>query len=110
VGECRDLAFGLSLTDYAAARSLPDGAIPKVLRLCIDEVDARGLTVEGIYRTSGRHAVVQELQHKLERDENSFAFSPTDDIHAVASLLKVLLRCRLRGITHQIVVLSPISG
>ncbi|KAI0035293.1 hypothetical protein K488DRAFT_76750 [Vararia minispora EC-137] len=93
VGECRDLSFGLSLSDYAATRGLSDGAVPKVLKLCIDEVEGRGMFIEGIYRISGRHAVVQELQHKLERDEKNFTFnSAADDIHAVASLLKAYLR------------------
>ena len=50
VGVCRDLTFGITLSDYAAARALPEGYIPRVLGLCIAEVDARGLNVEGIYR------------------------------------------------------------
>lgn len=80
IGECNDLIFGVSLVDYAQARGLADGDIPKIVRLCIQEVDARGLEAEGIYRVclgstsgsahrpdmaiqvSGRHAVVQEVQ------------------------------------------------
>ncbi|KAI0317997.1 hypothetical protein OF83DRAFT_1171488 [Amylostereum chailletii] len=93
VGECQDLIFGVSMSDYATTRGLGEGDIPKIVRLCIDEVDKRGLSVEGIYRVSGRHAVVQELQHKLERNEHDFAFnSMTDDVHAVSSLLKLYLR------------------
>jgi hypothetical protein len=39
---------------------------------------------------SGRHAAVQELVHKIERDERAFAFDPhTEDVHCVSSLLKV---------------------
>lgn len=52
VGECRDLIFGFSLQDYATARDLPEGEIPKVVRICIEEVDRRGLNAEGIYRVS----------------------------------------------------------
>jgi hypothetical protein len=52
VGECNDLIFGVSLGDYAHARNLPDGEIPKIVRLCIAEVDARGLECEGIYRVT----------------------------------------------------------
>jgi hypothetical protein len=89
VGECKDLCFGLSLADYAATRGLPEGVIPKVLRVCIDEIETRGMDVEGLYRISGRHAVVQELQHKLERNEKDFTFNTaSDDTHCVASLLK----------------------
>src|SRR5436189_5976874 len=43
VGECRDLIFGVSLVDYATARNLPEGEAPKIIQLCIKEIDQRGL-------------------------------------------------------------------
>jgi hypothetical protein len=107
VGECNDLIFGFSLVDYATAKGLPEGAVPKIIRICIEEIDKRGLETEGIYRVSGRHALVQavsniiqelrkltfkQLQHEIERDEASFHFYPKDDVYAVASLLKLYLR------------------
>ncbi|KAF8973677.1 hypothetical protein BDZ97DRAFT_1900477 [Flammula alnicola] len=92
VGECNDLIFGFSLVDYATAKGLSDGAVPKIIQICIDEIDKRGLESEGIYRVSGRHAVVQALQHEIEKDESAFHFSPKDDVYAVASLLKLYLR------------------
>ena len=52
VGECKDLIFGFSLQDYATARDLPEGEIPKLVKICIEEVDKRGLDAEGIYRVS----------------------------------------------------------
>jgi hypothetical protein len=58
VGECKDLIFGFSLQDYATARDLPEGEIPKIVRICIEEVDRRGLDVEGIYRVSPSRRVV----------------------------------------------------
>ncbi|KZV76944.1 RhoGAP-domain-containing protein [Peniophora sp. CONT] len=91
VGVCKDLTFGINLSDYASARGLPEGEIPRVLAVCIAEVDARGLDVEGIYRISGRHSVVSSLQHRLERNEREFSLD-TDDVHAAASLLKAYLR------------------
>ena len=58
VGECKDLIFGFSLQDYATARDLPEGEVPKIVRICIEEVDRRGLYAEGIYRVSpSRHVV-----------------------------------------------------
>jgi hypothetical protein len=80
VGECYDLIFGFSLVDYATARGLGEGDVPKIVRICIQEVDHRGLDAEGIYRVSslvhvchemltvvykvsGRHAVVQDVSH-----------------------------------------------
>lgn len=52
VGECRDLIFGVSLVDYATAKGLADGDIPKIVRQCIREIEERGLDAEGIYRVS----------------------------------------------------------
>ncbi|KAH9167603.1 Rho GTPase activation protein [Lactarius sanguifluus] len=92
VGECPDLVFGLSLADYATARESRHN-VPNILRLCIEEVDKRGLEAEGIYTVSSQHASVQELQRKVERDERAFSFnSDADDIHTVASLLKLYLK------------------
>ncbi|KAK7064562.1 Rho GTPase-activating protein 27 [Favolaschia claudopus] len=92
VGPCNDLIFGFSLLDYAMAHNLPEGEPPKIVRICIKELDQRGLECEGIYRVSGRHAIVQSLHHEIERDESKFQFRPKDDIYAVASLLKLYLR------------------
>jgi hypothetical protein len=61
VGECSDLIFGVGLVDYATARGLAEGEVPKIIRICTKEVDSRGLDSEGIYRVSGRHAIVQEV-------------------------------------------------
>jgi hypothetical protein len=52
VGECNDLIFGFSLVDYATAQGLGECDIPKILRICVEEVDQRGLDAEGIYRVS----------------------------------------------------------
>lgn len=89
VGECHDLAFGFSLLDYATTKNLPESEVPKIVKVCIAEIDKRGLDAEGIYRVSGRHAIVQTLQHEYEKDEKKFQFKAKDDIFAVASLMKV---------------------
>lgn len=44
--------MGISLVDYASARGLKDNAVPRIVELCIREVEARGLNAEGIYRVS----------------------------------------------------------
>lgn len=49
-GVCSDLIFGISLTDYATGKNIRDGEIPRIVRLCIEEIDKRGLEAEGIYR------------------------------------------------------------
>ena len=50
VGECNDLIFGFTLADYATAKGLSEGDIPKILRICMEEIEKRGLETEGIYR------------------------------------------------------------
>lgn len=50
-GECSDLVFGVSLVDYATVRESQNN-IPHILKLCIEEVDKRGLGVERIYTVS----------------------------------------------------------
>ncbi len=56
VGECQDLIFGVTLVDYATARG-SENDVPKILKICIEEVDKRGSDAEGIYRVSAlRHA------------------------------------------------------
>ena len=50
-GECSDLVFGVSLVDYAAAREGQNN-VPHILKVCIEEVDKRGLGVERIYTVS----------------------------------------------------------
>ncbi|KAJ4499121.1 hypothetical protein C8R41DRAFT_85507 [Lentinula lateritia] len=92
VGECHDLAFGFSLLDYATTKNLPESEVPKIVKVCIAEIDKRGLDAEGIYRVSGRHAIVQTLQHEYEKDEKKFQFKAKDDIFAVASLMKLYFR------------------
>jgi len=52
VGFCNDLIFGFSLVDYATTKGLKDGMVPKIVRICIQEIDMRGLEWEGIYRVS----------------------------------------------------------
>jgi len=50
VGECNDLIFGVSLVDYATSRGLSETEIPRIVQLCVDELNKRGLETEGVYR------------------------------------------------------------
>jgi len=108
MGESKHLIMGLSLVDYASARGLKDNAVPRIVELCIREVEARGMNAEGIYRVSsrgrpchyqrdntrsqisGRQASVFDLAQLTEKDEQVFQFNPmTDDVHCATGLLKV---------------------
>lgn len=79
VGECRDLIFGFSLQDYATARDLPEGEIPKIVRICIEEVDKRGLDVEGIYRVSPS-AILSPLCAPLPKDQVSGRVATVNEV------------------------------
>lgn len=61
VGECNDLIFGFSLVDYATAKSLPEGGVPKIIKICVDEIDKRGLDSEGIYRVSASYQLLSYI-------------------------------------------------
>ncbi|KIM29131.1 hypothetical protein M408DRAFT_128687 [Serendipita vermifera MAFF 305830] len=93
VGECKDMLFGVSLVDYASSRGLKDGEVPKIVSLCIADVEARGLKNEGIYRVPGKHTTVMELSLQAERDEVNFRFDHSrEEVSSVAALLKFYLR------------------
>lgn len=66
--------------------------IPNIVSRCIEEVEARGMDMEGIYRKSGGSGQVKQVQQGFERDP-SFDISDEDlDIHAVTSALKQYFR------------------
>ncbi|KIO21145.1 hypothetical protein M407DRAFT_29203 [Tulasnella calospora MUT 4182] len=72
---------------------LAQETVPRLVRLCIQDIDARGLDVEGIYRVSGRLTNVHELRHLVEKDESDFRIDPQrHDVFCVCSLLKQYLR------------------
>ncbi|CUA72376.1 Rho GTPase-activating protein gacY [Rhizoctonia solani] len=91
-GDSFDLIFGFSLLDYAAARNLEEGGVPGLVAKAVRAVDERGLDSEGIYRISGRQAIVQDLIHRIEKDETQFEFEKTTDVFCIGSLLKRYLR------------------
>lgn len=91
-GDSSDLIFGFSLLDYAAARNLEEGGVPGLVAKAVRAVDERGLDSEGIYRISGRQANVQDLIHRIEKDEAQFEFEKTTDVFCIGSLLKRYLR------------------
>ncbi|KAI9456983.1 hypothetical protein BJY52DRAFT_1187588 [Lactarius psammicola] len=82
-GANSDLIFGVPLVDLMTNRD----KMPKVMRMCIEEVEKRGLNTKEIYSV-GRpsDAEVLQLRRRFESGK-SFSFSSTDNIHSVAMLL-----------------------
>jgi hypothetical protein len=67
--------------------------IPAVVSRCIEEVEERGMDMEGVYRKSGGSGQVKAIQAGFEKDPNSYDISDPDlDIHAVTSTLKQYFR------------------
>ncbi|KAH8989391.1 hypothetical protein EDB86DRAFT_1914472 [Lactarius hatsudake] len=86
-GEYSDLIFGVPLVDVETN----EGNVPKVMRMCIEEVEKRGLNTNKIYSVGSIHdAEVLELRRRFE-SEKTFSFSSTDKIHSVAVLLTLYL-------------------
>jgi len=66
--------------------------IPAIVSRCIDEVESRGMDVEGVYRKSGGSGQVKGVQAGFEKDSNYDISDPDLDIHAVTSALKQYFR------------------
>ncbi|KAH9165434.1 hypothetical protein EDB89DRAFT_2233423 [Lactarius sanguifluus] len=82
-----DLIFGVPLVDVETN----EDNVPKVMRICIEEVEKRGLNTKGIYSVSSiNDTEVLELRRRFE-SERPFSFSSTDNIYSVAGLLKCYL-------------------
>lgn len=66
--------------------------IPAIVSRCIDEVESRGMDMEGVYRKSGGSGQVKGVQAGFEKDSNYDISDPDLDIHAVTSALKQYFR------------------
>jgi len=83
--------FGVALELAVERNKSHDGVkLPVVVRECIDYIEAEGLTVEGIYRSSGVKSKVAKLRtaYNTRQNVNLAGSEPA----VVASLLKLFLR------------------
>lgn len=55
--------FAVDLTTLCIAHSV---WVPPVLMKCIEEVERRGICVEGIYRVSGSHEQMDRLRRQFD--------------------------------------------
>ncbi|KAK4520570.1 Oligopeptidase A [Mucor velutinosus] len=84
----KNLIFGNDLIQQARSEN---SVIPSVVLKCVREVEARGLSVEGIYRKSGTLGQVKELQDAFDENKNP-KLSKYQDINVITSLLKLYFR------------------
>ncbi|KAJ5246782.1 hypothetical protein N7468_001765 [Penicillium chermesinum] len=84
---------GLFGTDLEARMENEKSIIPYIVTRCIQEVELRGMDMEGIYRKSGAASLVQVIRDEFEKTPFDYDLSDPDlDIHAVTSTLKQYFR------------------
>lgn len=83
--------FGSDLTTVVTAHKC---MIPFVVRRCVEEVEARGMLQEGIYRVSGFADEIEALKLALDRNSEKTDMSETaySNINVIAGTLKLYLR------------------
>ncbi|KAK4179237.1 putative Rho-type GTPase-activating protein [Triangularia setosa] len=66
--------------------------IPNVVTRCIEEVELRGMDIEGIYRKTGGNSQVKMIQEGFDKNGDFDISDPDLDITAVTSVLKQYFR------------------
>jgi hypothetical protein len=66
--------------------------IPSVVTRCIEEVELRGMDIEGIYRKTGGSGQVKIIQEGFDKTDDFDISDPGLDITAVTSVLKQYFR------------------
>ncbi len=66
--------------------------IPSVVIRCIQEVELRGMDMEGIYRKAGGAGLIKDIKDGFENNEDYDISDPDIDITAVTSVLKQYFR------------------
>ena len=84
-----DTLFG---SDLSARCEYEGRVIPSIVSRCIEEVEQRGMDMEGIYRKSGSYSQVKFVQGGFEKDSKLDVSDEDLDIHSVTSVLKQYLR------------------
>lgn len=80
-------------TDLEQRMEHEKSIIPAIVTRCIQEVELRGMDMEGIYRKSGASSAIQTIKEGFEKSPQDYDISDPDlDIHAVTSALKQYFR------------------
>lgn len=89
IAEAPTTLFGSDLVERA---DYERRQIPSVVTRCIEEVELRGMDVEGIYRKTGGNSQVKMVQEGFDKSEDFDISDPSIDITAVTSVLKQYFR------------------
>lgn len=93
-----NLLYNMTLQELVNSEG--SNGVPFIIKTCINEVERRGLKIEGIYRISASTSTIEKLEHFFEsldinnvNDINKMhSLIDTGDIHAMAGLLKRYLK------------------
>ncbi|XP_039515491.1 active breakpoint cluster region-related protein [Pimephales promelas] len=67
--------------------------VPHIVRSCVEEVERRGMTEEGIYRISGASSEIQALKHAFNTNyREAVSKLRSTDVNAVSGTLKLYFR------------------
>ncbi|KAL0271769.1 UNVERIFIED_CONTAM: hypothetical protein PYX00_008762 [Menopon gallinae] len=93
---CPDLkhirgVFGIDLTTLVKAHRT---SRPFIIDKCVQEIEKRGLGVEGLYRVSGFSEEIDALKVVFDKEGEKADISPSayDSIHVITGILKLYLR------------------
>lgn len=89
VAESPSTLFGSELVERA---DYERRQIPNVVTRCIEEVELRGMDIEGIYRKTGGNSQVKMIQEGFDKNGDFDISDPDLDITAVTSVLKQYFR------------------
>jgi hypothetical protein len=89
IAEHPSTLFGSELVERA---DFERRQIPSVVTRCIEEVELRGMDIEGIYRKTGGSGQVKVIQEGFDKTEDYDISDPGLDITAVTSVLKQYFR------------------
>ncbi|KAI1376952.1 RhoGAP-domain-containing protein [Hypoxylon crocopeplum] len=89
IAEAPTVLFGSDLSERA---DYERRQIPCVVTRCIEEVELRGMDIEGIYRKTGGNSQTKAIQEGFDKNENYDISDPDIDITAVTSALKQYFR------------------
>ncbi|KAJ9073110.1 Rho-type gtpase-activating protein [Entomophthora muscae] len=82
--------FGVELSQQLVAEG--DSLIPSIVEQCVNAVEARAMSMEGIYRKSGPQTVMKSLRQQLVEGPVDLDMAEFSDITAVTSVLKQYFR------------------
>jgi len=85
-------AANLFNTDLTVRCEMEKRVIPSIVTRCIEEIELRGMDVEGIYRKSGGSGQVNQVRMGFEQSNDYDISDPDLDVHAITSALKQYFR------------------